>query len=67
GDIDRKQLGRAEAEPLDVSIIQQINTADVALLKGVRWRGNEGAGLVHRSPALEGNERRLILTLDRLA
>ncbi|MCF5710603.1 DUF1826 domain-containing protein [Pseudomonas syringae] len=67
GAIDRKQLGRAEAEPLDSSVIRQINTADVALLKGERWRGNEGAGLVHRSPALVGNERRLILTLDWLA
>ncbi|CAM3361908.1 hypothetical protein BZK31_06360 [Pseudomonas floridensis] len=65
--IDRRQLGRAEAEPVDAGVIQQIDTADVALLKGERWRGNEGAGLVHRSPTLERNERRLILTLDWLA
>lgn len=67
GVIDRKQLGRAEAEPMDASLIQQIDTAHVALLKGERWRGNEGSGLVHRSPALGRDERRLILTLDWLA
>lgn len=44
--------------------IQCLNFGDVALLKGERWEGNEGAGLVHRSPALEKGERRLLLTLD---
>ncbi|AVI87513.1 hypothetical protein BTW15_04140 [Pseudomonas syringae pv. tomato] len=67
GVMDRKQLGRAEAEPGDAADIQQINSGDVALLKGERWHGNEGAGLIHRSPQLVRNERRLILTLDWLA
>ena len=44
--------------------IQQLSTGDVALLKGERWEGNENAGLVHRSPALNEGERRLLLTLD---
>ena len=44
--------------------IEQLHHGDVALLKGELWQGNEGAGLVHRSPHLEGNERRLLLTLD---
>jgi hypothetical protein len=44
--------------------IQQLNCGDVALLKGELWEGNENAGLVHRSPALAANERRLLLTLD---
>ncbi|WP_428354217.1 DUF1826 domain-containing protein [Methyloprofundus sp.] len=35
-----------------------------ALLKGERWEGNENAGLVHRSPAINEGERRLLLTLD---
>ncbi|TLX51347.1 DUF1826 domain-containing protein [Pseudoalteromonas ruthenica] len=48
----------------DASHIKQLNTGDVALLKGELWEGNEGAGLVHRSPALAHNQRRLILTLD---
>lgn len=44
--------------------IQQLNNGDVALLKGELWKGNEHAGLVHRSPAPKPNERRLLLTLD---
>ncbi|WP_086933835.1 DUF1826 domain-containing protein [Agarilytica rhodophyticola] len=44
--------------------IQQLKSGDVALLKGENWEGNENAGLVHRSPALSANERRLLLTLD---
>ena len=46
------------------SDIQQLSSGDVALLKGELWQGNENAGLVHRSPALVANERRLLLTLD---
>jgi hypothetical protein len=44
--------------------IQQLNCGDVALIKGTLWEGNENAGLVHRSPELITNEKRLILTLD---
>jgi len=46
------------------SDIQQLACGDVALIKGTRWDGNENAGLVHRSPELISNEKRLILTLD---
>lgn len=44
--------------------IQQLNSGDVALLKGEAWRGNENAGLVHRSPAPANGDYRLLLTLD---
>lgn len=46
------------------SDIQQLDCGDVALIKGTLWGGNENAGLVHRSPELIANEKRLILTLD---
>ncbi len=46
------------------SDIQQLDCGDVALLKGTLWKGNESAGLVHRSPELITNEKRLVLTLD---
>ncbi|WP_257476369.1 DUF1826 domain-containing protein [Aliarcobacter butzleri] len=46
------------------SDIQQLNCGDVALIKGTLWEDNENAGLVHRSPELITNEKRLILTLD---
>ncbi|WP_024647500.1 DUF1826 domain-containing protein [Pseudomonas syringae] len=65
--LDREQLGRAEAEPCNPVHIQQMGSGDVGLLKGERWHGNEGFGLIHRSPPLAHNERRLILTLDWLA
>ncbi len=44
--------------------IQQLNSGEVALLKGELWMGNENAGVIHRSPALKGGEQRLLLTLD---
>ncbi|USW96120.1 DUF1826 domain-containing protein [Pseudomonas proteolytica] len=65
GVMDRRQLSQADAQPSER--IEQIHCGEVALLKGEKWRGNEGYGLIHRSPALAANERRLILTLDWLA
>lgn len=64
GAMDRQQLGQANAEP-HVQI-QQLDSGDVALLKGEKWQGNEGFGLIHRSPQPAMGERRLILTLDWL-
>ncbi|MHC8356655.1 DUF1826 domain-containing protein [Pseudomonas sp. LB3P81] len=67
GVMDRRQLSQPEAEPTDNSLIQQIGSGAVALLKGEKWHGNEGFGLIHRSPQLAPGERRLILTLDWLS
>ncbi|GAB2702530.1 DUF1826 domain-containing protein [Aliiglaciecola aliphaticivorans] len=44
--------------------IQSMGTGHVALLKGETWMDNELAGVVHRSPAYEPNQKRLLLTLD---
>ena len=65
GVMDRRQLSQPDAEPNER--IEQIQCGEVALLKGTKWHGNEGYGLIHRSPALKADERRLILTLDWLA
>lgn len=51
----------------DALQVNRLAGGDVALLKGERWLGNEGAGLVHRSPQLPEGQRRLILTLDWMA
>ncbi|QXI28517.1 DUF1826 domain-containing protein [Pseudomonas vanderleydeniana] len=67
GAMDRRQLGSPTAEPMDAGSIHQLDSGAVALLKGERWQGNEGFGLVHRSPQVATGERRLILTLDWLA
>lgn len=64
GAVNRRQLGQDEVNSAD---IRQLACGDVALLKGEKWVGNEGSGLVHRSPGLANGERRLILTLDWLA
>ena len=71
-DIDHSKLGHGSNGKSDdqsglfrtASDIQQLELGDVALLKGDAWEGNEGAGLVHRSPALIDGEQRLLLTLD---
>lgn len=47
----------------DATSIQQLFQGDVALLKGELWEGNEGAGIVHRSPAVGLNQSRLLMTL----
>lgn len=70
--VDRSKLGAgSQGRPDEQSglfnstgDIQQLCQGDVALLKGELWDGNEGAGLVHRSPAITQNQRRLLLTLD---
>ncbi|MGR6872575.1 DUF1826 domain-containing protein [Pseudomonas sp. HK3] len=70
--IDRTKLGAGNQGKPDelsglfskMSDIQQLKQGDVALLKGELWEGNEGAGLVHRSPQLSNDARRLLLTLD---
>ncbi|HCS46612.1 MAG TPA: DUF1826 domain-containing protein [Pseudomonas sp.] len=67
GVMDRRKLGKPEAEPDDDAQIQQIVSGDVALLKGEKWHGNEGFGLIHRSPQPAPAERRLILSLDWLS
>ena len=65
GVMDRHTLGQPDAEPIER--IEQILCGEVAMLKGSKWHGNEAHGLIHRSPALKNEERRLILTLDWLA
>lgn len=70
--VDRSKLGAGNNGLTDIHSglfeneqdIQQLNHGDVAILKGELWEGNENAGLVHRSPALTTDERRLLLTLD---
>ena len=63
----RHRLGEPAAEPTDVREIGRLHAGEVALFKGEKWQGNEGAGIIHRSPQVEPGERRLILTLDWLA
>ena len=69
---DRSKLGTGNMGKPDelsglfesVSDIQQLKSGDVGLMKGELWHNNEGAGLIHRSPQVPDNTRRLVLTLD---
>ncbi|WP_018717732.1 DUF1826 domain-containing protein [Arhodomonas aquaeolei] len=46
---------------------RRLSAPDVAIMKGERFPGNEGNGLVHRSPPLRGSGRtRVLLCLDAL-
>ncbi len=70
--VDRSKLGLGSRGKSDLESgliktpndIQQLSHGDVALFKGELWDGNEDAGLVHRSPAVEDGDIRLLLTLD---
>ena len=80
--VDRSKLGAGNEGKSDeqsglfqhVDDIHRLYQGDVALLKGESWEGNEGAGLVHRSPSMSVSKEpaqtsttcvsRLLLTLD---
>lgn len=70
--IDRSKLGAGNEGKSDeesglfksLQDIQRLSEGDVALLKGENWDETQGAGLVHRSPAMSTDEHRLLLTLD---
>lgn len=71
-DVDRSKLGRGNGGLPDHesglihpnASIKQLTAGDVALLKGEKWIGNEGFGIVHRSPEVKPGESRLIMTFD---
>ena len=44
--------------------IMQLNVGDIGLLKGEAWEGNQGGGIVHRSPHSEDSKQRLYMTID---
>jgi hypothetical protein len=71
--VDRRFLGAAAGgKPDDVSglllgrhRIETIPPFAVALLKGNLWQGNDGRGIVHRSPALADKDvPRVLLAMD---
>ncbi len=70
---DRSALGTEFASKINTpgaitaseSHIQRMAAGDVALFKGELWEGNEGRGIIHRSPALTIQQpKRLVVTCD---
>lgn len=72
GEADRSKLGLGSGgQPDHLSgiyrrrdSVKSLECGHVALLKGENWEGNEGGGLIHRSPSLVPNTQRLLMTLD---
>jgi hypothetical protein len=70
GNLDRHWLGPAWPGDegmnmcIDAERINEIACGNIALCKGEGWEGNEGKGLVHRSPPPLANLKRLVLTID---
>lgn len=64
GAVDRALILQGGAGPSTEP--RKLSTGDVALFKGERWSGNEGRGVIHRSPGVADGDRRLMLTLDWL-
>jgi len=72
---DRSRLGPASAgipDHLsgvirDASGIHQVTPFAITLLKGSRWQGNNGRGIIHRSPEFTQSQgARVLLALDSL-
>jgi len=73
--VDRRRLGMGGGNlpdhesglVLDATAVRRMPAYAVGLMKGEHWEGNEGHGLVHRSPTpTAAQPRRLLLTLDML-
>jgi hypothetical protein len=68
-DIDRSKLGpglgglpdEVTGLLLPGARVRRLERFAVGLLKGEHWPGNEGRGVVHRSPQIKGTELRRVL------
>ncbi|CAH1387138.1 DUF1826 domain-containing protein [Candidatus Nitrotoga sp. M5] len=72
---DRSKLGPALPDVSDENSGVILNPAGIhratpyaiVLLKGSQWQGNEGSGIIHRSPIVPSNKApRVLLALDAL-
>ncbi|AWF81213.1 DUF1826 domain-containing protein [Microbulbifer sp. A4B17] len=62
--IDPNTLDLKANQEFPSTSINHLACGSVALLKGELWEGNEGFGLIHRSPSVEPGQLRLLLTFD---
>jgi len=70
---DRAFLGPAAGDLADEAsgllrpgaVVQRMERFAVALMKGERWPGNQGNGVLHRSPRIAGSgQRRVLFKID---
>jgi hypothetical protein len=63
--LDRSRLGTGtNASVRDWAAVQCIGTGHVAIIKGDRYPGNVGRGLVHRSPEASAAQPRILAAID---
>lgn len=63
--LDRCRLGAGtNASVRDWSQVRTLASGEVAVLKGERYPGNAGRGLVHRSPPASAQSPRVVLAID---
>lgn len=74
-DVDRRWLGRSADGQAEEACglyrtphaVQRMQPFDIGLLKGEAWPGNEGRGIVHRSPAVPPSAaRRVFVSIEGL-
>ncbi|GAB3451483.1 hypothetical protein GCM10027396_27760 [Insolitispirillum peregrinum] len=63
---DRSGIGSGNNDAIvrDWSRVQSLRPFWVGVMKGERWPGHQGGGLLHRSPPLETGDWRMFLALD---
>lgn len=67
GTFDRAELGRGSNDLVrDWSVIRQLATGDVAVMKGLRFPGTCADALVHRSPPADATQPRVVVVIDVL-
>lgn len=65
GTVFASQINTPGAITTSENHIQRMAAGDVALFKGELWEGNEGRGIIHRSPAPTIQQpKRLVVTCD---
>jgi hypothetical protein len=64
--VDRSHLGCGRNDHIWVGerIQREIKSESVAILKGEKFPGNQGFGIVHKSPEISGNTPRLFLRIE---
>jgi len=60
------QQRQYEAIVNNEKLIKQANIGDVMLFKGDSWESRNVKPIIHRSPACQAHQRRLLLTLDMM-
>jgi hypothetical protein len=62
--VSPEMLEAYNEKPACTDFVRRLSPGDIALFKGDAWGENSDPGVVHRSPALNTDEKRLLLTLD---